>query len=462
MADGGMTGKGRGLAPGVYFETVASPRARDLQTALPLFVGFVHRLSSSAKGEGDCRELDPRSQSWSMQKETTGEAAGASTLSIRTLETVKLSARDAVKACRVVMLTGWEEFSQCVGEVSDRGNLDYAIRGFFENGGQRCLVASLPEAAEDKAETLKLLLKEEGALDGLEEPDLVCVPDLVGEWIHKSPEKVQELQLDLLEYCRRMGDRFAILDSGPGHKINSVISPSARLQYEQEHALLADQRLLLNGAMYFPWLHVKPLPRQRGKGGMIAVPPCGHIAGIYARTDAAHGIHKAPANEVAEGVLDLERHVTDQEHQRLNEVGVNCLRSFPGRGIRVMGARTLSGQRDWRYVNIRRLFLNLVRCCERGFADLVFEVYGPGLWVQIRERMEAYCLQLFEQGALKGRNRKEAFFVKCDAEINTLEVRGAGEVICEVGLAAVMPAEFVIVRISQSAAGIVATLPAGT
>jgi hypothetical protein len=211
-----------------------------------------------------------------------------------------------------------------------------------------------------------------------------------------------------------------------------------------------------DGALYFPWIRVAPLP----DSDCCVVPPCGHIAGIYARTDAQIGVHKAPANAVVEGALDVQTQLTDADQSQLNEAGVNCIRSFPGRGIRVWGARTLSGLPNWRYVNVRRLFLTLVRWIEHNTYDLVFEPNGPPLWDRVRDRLGAYCYDLFQRGALKGLRPAEAFFVKCDAETNPFEVRAAGQLICDIGLAPVMPAEFIIVRITQSTAGTTVTLPA--
>ncbi|MEN8260842.1 MAG: phage tail sheath subtilisin-like domain-containing protein [Pseudomonadota bacterium] len=215
------------------------------------------------------------------------------------------------------------------------------------------------------------------------------------------------------------------------------------------------------GALYFPWLLVKGLSPTEGgsvelekRDDGVLVPPCGHMAGIYARTDARVGVHKAPANEVMEGAVDLDADISDREHARLNDVGVNCLRALPGRGIRILGARTLSGQPGRRYVNVRRLFLSMSRWIEHNMNDLVFEPNAPSLWERIRQRLGAYCYDLFLQGAIKGRSADEAFFVKCDAEINTPEIRESGRVIADVGLATVVPAEFVIVRITQSVAGI--------
>jgi uncharacterized protein len=168
--------------------------------------------------------------------------------------------------------------------------------------------------------------------------------------------------------------------------------------------------------------------------------------------DARVGVHKAPANEILEGTIDLERELNDDDQSLLNEVGVNCLRAFPGRGIRAMGARTLSGRPEWRYVNVRRLFTTLVRWIDRTCRDLVFESYTPALWEAIRGRLNSYCYTLFQNGALKGLNPEEAFYVKCDSETNPLEEREGGRVISEVGLAPVIPAEFIVVRITHSGA----------
>src|SRR5262249_47074291 len=172
-------------------------------------------------------------------------------------------------------------------------------------------------------------------------------------------------------------------------------------------------------------------------------------AGIYARVDARIGVHKPPANEIIEGTIDLERDLDDEDQSLLNEVGVNCLRAFPGRGIRVWGARTLSGLPEWRYVNVRRLFTTLVRWIARSCQDLVFDAYPPALWEGIRGRLNSYCYTLFQKGALKGDAPAEAYYVKCDAETNPPEEREQGRVISEVGLAPVMPAEFIVVRITH-------------
>jgi hypothetical protein len=180
-----------------------------------------------------------------------------------------------------------------------------------------------------------------------------------------------------------MGDRFAILDTLP--IVDGTYGAETELSLER--ALEEHWRELVptDGALYFPWIRVAP---PAGSAPRF-VPPCGHVAGVYARTDAQIGVHKAPANAIVEGALDLEVQLADADQSGLNEVGINCIRSFPGRGIRVWGARTLSGLPHWRYVNVRRLFLTLIRWIEHHTHDLVFEPNGPPLWWRVRDRLGA-------------------------------------------------------------------------
>ena len=424
-------------APGVYLEEVAPDIPPAFQTGVPVFVGFV---------DGTMPGND----------------------------------QDAERATNIYQLTRWEQFAERVGRPVPGGFLGYAVHGFFENGGASCVVVPLREP-QRRFTALMQLFSEGGLLESVEDIDLVCVPDLVMEEFRGSRELIFELQGEVLEHCQRMGDRLAILDTlpmlhgGPGMRVEDEVSDIGQAIAHWQALVAAD------GALYFPWLRVEPLPgadhlpQGRALHGVapvvepprpsaservtILVPPCGHIAGIYARSDAQIGVHKAPANEIVEGALDLEAHLTDGEQGVLNDVGVNCIRSFPRRGIRVWGARTLSGLPNWRYVHVRRLFLTLTRWVEHHMRDVVFEPNGPPLWSRVRNRLGAYCYELFQRGALKGRTPIEAFFVKCDAETNPLEVREAGQLICEVGLAPIMPAEFVVVRITQSAAGTTATIP---
>ena len=189
------------------------------------------------------------------------------------------------------------------------------------------------------------------------------------------------------------------------------------------------------------------------------MPPCGHVAGIYARSDARAGVFKAPANEEILGALDLGilankvgggkgtdvPVVADQE--ALNPQGVNCLRAFPGRGIRVWGARTLSRDPNWRYINVRRLFLTLQRWIDLNMNWVSFEPNTPVLWIRITREIGAYLTGLWAAGGLAGETAEQSFFVKCDDETNPPQARQAGQVITEVGLAPARPAEFIRVRV---------------
>jgi phage tail sheath protein FI len=201
--------------------------------------------------------------------------------------------------------------------------------------------------------------------------------------------------------------------------------------------------------LYWPWLEVMdPLTNRP-----LMVPPSGHMAGVWARTDSTRGVHKAPANEVVLGVNGLAFQVTHSEQGTLNQNGINCIRAFPGRGIRVWGARTMSSDPEWRYLNVRRLFNYIVGSIINGTQWSVFEPNDERLWLQLRVAVANFLTRTWREGALFGSTPGEAFYVKCDAETNPTDVIEAGQVIVEIGVCPVKPAEFVIFRISQFAAG---------
>jgi phage tail sheath protein FI len=183
------------------------------------------------------------------------------------------------------------------------------------------------------------------------------------------------------------------------------------------------------------------------------IPPSGHIAGIFSRSDSKVGVFKAPANEEVRGALDLSvrrglRTTIDNRIQdQLNPEGINCLRAFQGRGIRVWGARTLSRDPDWRYVNVRRLVLTLNRWIEMNMAWAAFEPNTPQLWVRIKRELNTYLTELWRAGALFGQAAEQAFFVQCDSETNPPQIREAGQAVTLIGLAPGRPAEFLIIRI---------------
>jgi phage tail sheath protein FI len=278
-----------------------------------------------------------------------------------------------------------------------------------------------------------------GALEALEDVTMVCVPDLMSGFQRGDLdlEGVKAVQTALLNHCERMKYRFAILDAPPG------MSPQELGDWRQEGAGY-DSKF---GALYYPWIAV-PNPLS-SNGASMRVPPSGHLAGIYARTDNQRGVHKAPANEVVLGSVGLEINVTKGEQDGLNPMGVNCLRAFSGRGIRVWGARTLSSDPSWRYVNVRRLFNYVEASIEAGTQWVVFEPNDQNLWARVVRDVSAFLRMVWRSGALFGSTPEQAFYVKCDEELNPPEVRDAGQLIIEVGLAPVKPAEFVIFRISQ-------------
>jgi phage tail sheath protein FI len=186
---------------------------------------------------------------------------------------------------------------------------------------------------------------------------------------------------------------------------------------------------------------------------LINVPPSGHIAGIWARTDATRGVHKAPANEPIRGALNLTYHLTRAELGELNQAGINCIRFFAQEGIRVWGARTLADDPEWRYLNVRRLFNMIEESVAENTRWIVFEPNDYTLWKSIRRDISAFLTGLWRDGALMGQTPEQAFFVKCDAETNPPDVIDRGMVVTLIGIAPVKPAEFIVFRIAQHRSG---------
>ncbi|HEY1488670.1 MAG TPA: phage tail sheath subtilisin-like domain-containing protein [Micromonosporaceae bacterium] len=280
-----------------------------------------------------------------------------------------------------------------------------------------------------------------GGLEAIDEVTMVSVPDLMSAYKRGmiDMETVKSVQLAMIAHCELMGDRIAIIDPPPG------LSPQQVKEWRMDMAGYDSKY----AAMYYPWIKVF----DPGAGMNIFVPPSGHMAGVWARNDSARGVHKAPANEVIRGAVTLETGLTKVEQELLNPIGVNCIRSFPGRGIRVWGARTLSSDPAWRYLNVRRLFNYLEESILNGTQWVVFEPNDDALWARVRRTIASFLVNEWRAGALFGLTPDEAFYVKCDRETNTAESIDAGMVICEIGLAPVKPAEFVIFRLSQFSGG---------
>jgi phage tail sheath protein FI len=278
-------------------------------------------------------------------------------------------------------------------------------------------------------------------LEAVDDVTMIAIPDLMSAYQRGAIDldAVQAVQNAMITHCELMGDRMAILDPPPG------LSPQQVREWRMDKAGYESKY----AALYYPWFTVlDPLT-----GTNIPVPPSGHMAGVWARNDDARGVHKAPANEVVRGALGLATQLTKNEHDTLNPIGVNCIRAFAGRGIRVWGARTLSSDAEWRYLNVRRLFNYLEESILNGTQWVVFEPNDDALWARIRRTISAFLVNEWRKGALFGLTPDEAFYVKCDRETNPAEGIDAGQVVCEVGVAPVKPAEFVVFRLAQFSGG---------
>jgi phage tail sheath protein FI len=280
-----------------------------------------------------------------------------------------------------------------------------------------------------------------GGLEAVTPVTMVAAPDLLAAFQRGmiDLEGVKAVQLAMIAHCELMGNRVAVLDPPPG--LNAQAAREWRMElagYDSKYATL-----------YWPWIKVF----DPASGTNTLVPPSGHVLGVWGRSDDTRGVHKAPANEVIRGVIDLELNITAKEQELLNPVGINCIRSFPGRGIRIWGARTLSSDPAWRYVSIRRLFNYLEESILNGTQWAVFEPNDRALWAKIRRTIAAFLVNEWRKGALFGSTPDEAFYVKCDDETNPAEGIDAGQVVCEIGVAPVKPAEFVIFRLAQFSGG---------
>jgi phage tail sheath protein FI len=277
-----------------------------------------------------------------------------------------------------------------------------------------------------------------GGLEAFDDVRLILCPDVMAGYdgSDAAKERVKMVQTAMIAHCENMRYRFALLDTPPGLNAQQAKEWRQYVNFDTSYA-----------AMYYPWIEVADLSGS-GKTSKF-VPPSGHVVGIYNRSDAGRGVHKAPANEVVLGAINLEIALSKGEQDTLNPIGVNCIRSFPGRGIRVWGARTLSSDGSWRYINVRRLFILVGASLDTGMQWVVFEPNDSTLWAKVRRDVTSFLRVIWRTGALFGTTPDQAFYVKCDEELNPLEIRDLGQLIIEVGLAPVKPAEFVIFRISQ-------------
>lgn len=347
-------------------------------------------------------------------------------------------ARDA-RLNQAVPVNGWAQFVKEFAPPGTQGTaLARAVYGFFENGGRRCFIVNIGDSESLVGDARKR--QGVAVLEEVSEVAMVAAPGFTNPAAWDA----------LLSHCEKMRDRIAILDAP--EDVDQVERLTKVYSGDEGAGIRCRSSDQGYGAFYYPWFST-PDPLGDGKT-MVNVPPSGHIAGIYARTDVTRGVHKAPANEVVRGAMRLVRDVTPEEQGELNQMGVNCIRYFPRGGIRVWGARTVAdAASEWRYVNVRRLFNFVEESIALGTNWTVFEPNDPTLWKSIHRDVSAFLLRLWRDGALMGRTKEEAFFVQCDEQTNTQETIDEGQVIAVIGLAPVKPAEFIIFRIGQHAGG---------
>ena len=306
------------------------------------------------------------------------------------------------------------------------GRMVDAVQGFFANGGHRAVIARIVPAGPGAATLADYLGgpgddgsgEESTGLAALEHADvaLIYAPDTLA-----TPGLAEAL----IAHCERLRGRFAVIDAP---RDGDPLGP--RAGWDTRYA-----------AYYHPWIAIADA------GDARLVPPGGHVLGIYARVDTNRGVHKAPANEVVIGAMGLEREVSAGDQGRLTAAGVNVIRTFPGRGIHLWGARTLATDPDWKYVNVARLRIYLESSLKRGLAWTVFEPNGEPLWAEVQDGVRQFLRAQWRNGALQGRTETQAFFVRCDRTTMTQDDLDSGRLICVIGIAPLKPAEFVIFRI---------------
>ncbi|WP_448574199.1 phage tail sheath family protein [Trichothermofontia sp.] len=330
-----------------------------------------------------------------------------------------------VAAGEVKLCTNFSEFRRFFGNFSSdpgQNTLAHAVNGFFRNGGTRCYVVWIASEAD-----LEDALESFAAID---EIAIVAAPGFTSRTAMDS----------INGHCLALGDRVAIFDTPEEVNLSAANLVALLKPFNSDYA-----------ALYFPWIQVfDPATKAANPSGdgLKYVPPSGHMAGIYARVDTQRGVHKAPANEPIIGAVGLKYPISKSRQDGLNPDGINCIRELNG-NIRVWGARTMDTQGEFKYINIRRLFNFLRESIDEGTQWTVFEPNAPDLWAAIRRNLTAFLTNVWRSGALFGNTAEQAFFVKCDEETNPPEVREQGQVITEIGVAIVQPAEFVIFRISQ-------------
>lgn len=348
------------------------------------------------------------------------------------------------------LVESWQDYERHFGGLDINSQLSYAVYHFFLNGGSHAYIVRLvaddtqgtggnPLKPNDVAFEAKLNPPDKNGgiylLDRIDLFNIMCVP---GE---TKPSVLGELEIFCHERRAFLIADCARTDTYASMSVNGMDSAMVNAAS-------------INAALYFPWVH--SLDSLRGNR-LVAFPPSGFVAGLFARTDATRGVWKAPAGNDASlvGVKGLKEDLSDHENGVLNPLAINCIRHFPTYGIVVWGARTIYGDdlrgSEWKYIPVRRLALFIEESLYRGTKWVVFEPNDETLWSQIRQSVGAFMLNLFRQGAFQGNTPGEAYLVKCDSETNTQHDIDQGIVNIVVGFAPLKPAEFIILNIQQKA-----------
>ncbi|GIF18195.1 phage tail sheath protein FI [Actinoplanes tereljensis] len=313
--------------------------------------------------------------------------------------------------------------------------LDGDSQGFLSEGGNDGADLAVGDFAGEQADPDDPRKGATGlnALTDVDDVAIVAMPDSV-----RFGTDMTAVGL-LIEHAERQRYRIAVVDPPRDSSISDV--RQFRAKFDSRHA-----------ALYYPWVEIidpTVVPDAGSPPPVLRLPPSGFVTGIYARSDIERGVYKAPANEVIRGIRRIETNVTFDRQSTLNPEGINALRFFPGRGNRVWGARTLSSDPEWKYVNVRRLFIYLEHSIEKATQWAVFEPNNERLWTSIRRTVEDFLFIQWRDGALLGSRPEEAYFVRCDRSTMSQNDLDNGRLICLVGVAPTYPAEFVIFRIGQ-------------
>ncbi len=323
-------------------------------------------------------------------------------------------------------------FGSIAGDLSDGDKLAAGITTeiVLQGGNDGLRPGAVDyEGKDDPTQSYKTGLKQ---FEAIEDISIVAAPGSTWNYYHGYQDDANTIFGLLLAHAQTMRYRIAVLDCAPKQTVADVRGMRAKIDSKY-------------GALYFPWVKVlDPITRQ-----LMTLPPSGFVAGIYARNDINRAVYKAPANEVANLALGFELMISKAQQEVLNPEGVNCFRFFEGRGMLLWGARTVSSDPEWKYVNLRRYFAYLERSIDRGTQWAVFEPNGERLWANVRRTIEDFLLNEWQMGALLGDKPEKAYFVRCDRTTMTQNDLDNGRMVCLIGVAALKPAEFVVFRIGQ-------------